>query len=350
MKNYFKRKLNGKVGLPPGSTIYSGEEKQNTIIHLYKYDEKTFDEKQVETIADIKFDSNLVNWIHISGFENHELILEIISLLDIHSLMAEDIFNMEHIPKFEEYDNSSLIILKNYFYKDNSIKANHCSIYLESNIVISFQEYPNEILDKKIERLRLAKGKTRSKKADYLFFVIIDSFVDTYFIFFEDVREKISGLEDKLLTNKKENCINEIYELNSMLNYVRKSIFPLKDALYYINEEGIDIIAKENLIFFRDIEDHMREIIQHYESFGGLIRGLIDLNENNVNSNTNETMKVLTIIASIFIPLTFIAGIYGMNFDYIPELREPNGYFFALGVMSVIALGLIIFMKYKKWF
>jgi magnesium transporter len=347
---YFTRCLTNKVGLPPGVIVYTGTEEQSTGIELFKYDEHTFERTEINSLSEIKFEEKKVNWLNISGFGNQELIKEIIAEIGIHNIFAEDIFNMDHLPKYEEHGDSILFILKSYIYSENRLKKNHCSLYLYKNVIISFQEIPNTFLDKKVERISAKKGRARYKNADYMFFVLIDAFIDSYYSMFEEVREEISRLEETLLTTKKKNCINEIYELNKKLNYLRKEIIPLRDALRVLLNDEPSIIDETNYIYFRDCVDHINELIQFHESFGGLVKGLIDLNENNINSNTNEVMKVLTIIASIFIPLSFIAGLYGMNFEYIPELKFEYGYFAALGMMGFIASGLLVFMKIKKWF
>ena len=347
---FFNKKLSGKVGLPPGEIIYTGIETKPTNVQLYKYDQDSFESVDVSSISDINFEDDKVNWLNISGFENQNLISDIISSIEIHSLFAEDIFNMDHMPKFEEHEESILFVVKNYISSENKILQNHCSIYLKDNIVVSFQELPNDFLDKKIERISTGKGKARYKNADYMFFVLLDAFIDSYYSLFEEIREEISQLEESLLKSKKKNRINDIYDLNTRLTYIRKEIFPLRDALRKLQIDDVHFIEDENNIYFNDAIDHVNELIQFHESFGGLVRGLIDLNENNMNSNTNEVMKVLTIIASIFIPLSFIAGVYGMNFENMPELRWHYGYYFALGLMFIIAVGLLAYMKYKKWF
>ncbi len=347
---FFNKVLTGKVGLPPGMIIYTGVETMPTSIQMYKYDEKFFECVEITSSSDIKFEKEKVNWINISGFENQGLIKEIISSVGMHNLFAEDIFNMDHMPKYEEHEESVLFVLKNYVKSEGFLKKNHCSVYLKDNIIISFQEIPNDYLDKKIERISQGNGKARYKNADYMFFVLLDAFIDSYYTLFEEIREEISTLEELLLKSKKENKINDIHELSTRLTFVRKEIFPLRDALRSLYEDDLNIIAEDNHIYFNDAIDHVSELIQYYESFGGLVRGLIDLNENNINSTTNEIMKVLTIVASIFIPLSFIAGVYGMNFEYMPELKFQYGYFFAIGLMIFIAGGLLTYMKIKKWF
>lgn len=349
MNKYYTKKLTNKVGLPPGAIVYSGDEKQPTTVMYYSYDDKVFEQIEVKNILDIKLDDSKVNWINISGFDNNDLIMNIIESVEIHTLLAEDIFNMEHFPKFEEHENSILFILKNYFIKNDLIQQNHCSVFLKDNLVISFQEHSNDILDKKVERISLAKGKARYKKADYLFFVLLDAFIDSYYTIFEEIREELNILENSLIKNKKQNRINEIYALNKKLNYVRKGIQPLREAIKTLIDDEVGVIEEANFIYFRDAYDHVNDLMQLYESFGGIIKGLIDLNESNLNSSTNEVMKVLTIIATIFIPLTFIAGVYGMNFENMPELQYKHGYFVVWAVMIVVLILMVSYFRRKKW-
>ncbi len=346
---YLNKKLDGKVGLPPGAIVYSGDKVNPTKILLYQYDEKSFNEREIKNLSDLVIDEKKINWIEISGFENDKLIMEIINSIGIHNIIAEDIFNMNHIPKFEEHDDTILCILKNHFINGESVIQNHCSVLLKKNLVISFQEYQNDLLEKKIDRISQAKGKARFKKADYMFFVLLDAFVDSYYTFFEEIREEINSLEDKLISDKKENRIQDIYEISKKNNFVRKGIYPLREAVKEIVDLGGSFIEPANQIYFRDTYDHINELLQLQESFTSTIRSLIDLNENNISNSMNEIMKMLTIVATIFIPLTFVAGIYGMNFEIMPELGWKYGYFTVWGVMILIAVFMIFFIRKKKW-
>ena len=248
--NNLNKKLDSKVGLPPGTIVYSGDKLNPTKVMLYQYDEKSFNEREIKNISDLVIDEKKVNWLEISGFENEKLIMEIINSIGIHNIIAEDIFNMNHPPKFEEDDDTILCILKNHFIKGESIIQNHCSILLKQNLVISFQEYQNDLLDKKIDRISQAKGKARFKKSDYMFFVLLDAFVDSYYIFFEEIREEINTLEDQLISEKKENRIQDIYGISKKNSFIRKGIYPLKEAVKEIVDFGGSFIETENQIYF----------------------------------------------------------------------------------------------------
>ena len=190
----------------------------------------------------------------------------------------------------------------------------------------------------KIDRIQNAKGRARTKNADYLFFVLLDSFIDSYYTYFESLREETHRLDEKILLESSKNHIEEIYNLKNKLTDVRKNLFPLKTAINELLTDESELIAEDNFKYFNDCKDHVNELTEYYNSFGEIISNLIILNENNLNSSTNKIMKLLTIISTIFIPLTFVAGIYGMNFSHMPELEWEYGYFFTISVMIIIGL------------
>lgn len=351
MIKLFSKKISHKVGLPPGTLTYTGEKLLPTKIEHIYYDKENFNSVMIDDIRDINILDNNVNCINVVGFENIELIQTLSLHLGLHTLSLEDILNNEHPPKFEEFENSAIILLKNYAdISKNGVEQNHCAIFFKDNLIVTFQEFSNPILDRKIERIKKALGKSRNKKSDYLLFVVLDAFVDTYYSYFEELRRDIEKLEEELLLEKKGNRIKDIYLLNKRLSYIRKNILPLKEAIIDLIADEIEYIDEINFKYFQDILDHTKELADYYQSFDTLVKGLIELNESNINSTANEIMKILTIVAAIFIPLSFIAGVFGMNFENMPELKWQYGYFVTLGFMAAITLGLLIFMKTKKWF
>lgn len=348
----FTRKLDRKIGRTPGDTNYYGEEdRKETIINLYQYNLDNITERIIHSHEEINtVSSDMVTWIDIEGFQNIELIKNIGSRLDIHEMVLEDIFNVNHLPKYEEGDKYLIFIIKSFNEEGDATKTEQVILLMKKNLVISFRENVNKLLLPKIERLKAAKGRARGKNADYLFFVLLDTFVDSYYYYFERIREKINNLDTQILQNTDENHIQEIYELKNELTSVRNYLFPLKTAINELLSDESELIDEDNYKFYNDCKDHINELIEYYNSFGEMINNLVTLNENNLNNNTNRIMKVLTIIATIFIPLTFIAGIYGMNFEYMPELSWKYGYFAAILSMFLIGLLILIFMKKKKWF
>lgn len=347
----FSRKLDRKVGFAPGDTNYFGEEvRSETFVKCINYNLSEINEiapKSVDEILEISDDKN--TWIDIEGFANLELIKQIGMKYDIHEMTIEDVLNVNHLPKYEEGEEYILFVLKNFREGANKANGNHVSILLKKNLVISFREAKSNLLPPKIERIKAGKGRARRKGADYLFFVLLDAFIDSYYYYFEYLREQIGELDDKILRETNENHIQEIYDLKNELTSIRKNLFPLKTSINELITDDNDLIEEDNFKYFNDCKDHVNELIEYYHSFNEMINNLITLNESNLNNQTNRIMKVLTIIATIFIPLTFIAGLYGMNFEYMPELKWKYGYFIALGTMILLGIIILIFMKKKKW-
>lgn len=348
----FSRKLNRKVGRPAGDLSYFGEDtRRSTKIRMIQYNNDEYEESTIDEISKIEnLDlSEKYTWIDIEGFEDAEKIKEIARIFDIHDLVVEDTFNTDHMPKYEEGEDYLLFVLKSFSEIDTIISSNQVTILLKQNLVISFQEEPNSIILPKIERIKNSKGRSRSKKADYLFFVLLDAFIDSYYTYFESIREETNRLDEKILLETSTNHIEKIYDLKNKLTDIRKNLFPLKSAINELLADESELIEEDNFRYFNDCKDHINELTEFYNSFGEIINNLIILNENNLNSSTNKIMKLLTIISTIFIPLTFIAGLYGMNFNNMPELNWEYGYFFALSLMAGIGLIIVSIMKHKKW-
>lgn len=349
----FKKKLNQSVGRAPGEfTYYGEEERKETTIRVIQYNNEEFDQRILSGKDQIKdiYENNKVTWIDIEGFSNLDMITSICKTFEVHDLLVEDALNTDHIPKYEEGEEYLVFSLKNFREEGNNIKDTHVTLLMKKKLVISFQEESSSIIPPKVERIKAGKGRARRKGSDYLFFVLIDSFLDSYYTFFENLREEINEIDDMLLVARHKNHIEDIYDLKNKLTSVRKNLFPLKIAINELMTDESELIEDENLKYFNDSKDHINELIEYYNSFAEMINNLVSLNENNIANNTNRVMKVLTIIATVFIPLTFIAGIYGMNFSNMPELNWQYGYYYALFFMFVIGLAIVGLMKWKKWF
>lgn len=348
----FNKKLNRKVGRAPGDLTYFGEEtRRETKIRLIQYNKDKYDRQTITELSqleDITY-TDKITWIDIEGFEDTETIKSLSRIFNIHDLAVEDAFNTDHIPKYDEGEDYILFVLKSFSENKTNINVNQVTLLLKNNIVISYQEEPNSILLAKIDRIENSKGRARTKKADYLFFVLLDAFIDSYYNFFESLREETHKLDEKILLESSKNHIEEIYNLKNKLTAVRKNLFPLKTAINELLTDESELIDEDNYKYFNDCKDHVNELTEYYNSFGEIINNLIILNENNLNSSTNKIMKLLTIISTIFIPLTFIAGIYGMNFRRMPELEWEYGYFFTISLMLIIGITILVIMKRKKW-
>lgn len=360
MPKLFK-KISKTAGLVPGTLVHVGEEKTEQVkIKIIDYDEKNVEEKEIKSIEEcFSFkDTPTVTWINVDGIHNLEIIQKLGEHFSFHPLILEDIVNTAQRPKLEDFESYIFIVLKMLYLceKRGEIKSEQVSLILGSNFVISFQEKEGDIFNPIRERIRNARGRIRKLGADYLVYSLLDVIVDNYFIILEEIGEQIEGAEEKLITAPTPQTIQTIHNLKRNLIFLRKAVWPLREVVNTLERGESKLIKKPTHIFLRDIYDHTFQVIDTIETFRDTVSGLLDIYLSSVSNRMNEVMKVLTIIATIFIPLTFIAGIYGMNFNpavspfNMPELNWRYGYIFAWAIMLITALGMIVYFKRKKWF
>jgi len=369
MNNYLKFKKNSgnkkksriyrvrkkQPGLPPGTLVHTGMKKiENVVIDVTEYSEETLNEKMVEQTEEIfKYrDSNLISWINICGLHDTSVLEKIGNHFNIHSLVLEDILNTEQRPKLDDYESQLYCVLKSIEYDENAgeITSEQVSFVLNKNWLITFQERLPDCFDPIRERLRKSKGRIRKCGADYLMYTLMDLVVDNYFAVLEKIGDSIQDLEDELVTQPKTENLNTIYKLRRELLFLRKSVLPLREVLNTMVRDDFDQISAGTDVFIRDVYDHVIQVMDTVETYREMISGMLDTYLSSVSNRMNEVMKVLTIIATIFIPLTFIAGVFGMNFDHFPELHWK--WFYPLGFWStIIVLGFLmyLFFKRKKW-
>ena len=348
------RKTARKVGLPPGTLVQVEEKKaEKAKISLIDYDEAQFQEKEVATIEEcFPFkDKPSVTWINIDGVYQVEVIEKIGAHFGIHSLILEDIMHTVQRPKMEDFEDYIFVVVRMIYYDDkkNDIEAEQVSIILGTNFVISFQEKEGDVFDHVRERIRKNKGRIRKMKADYLAYALLDTIVDHYFIVLEKLGEKIEGMEEELVTNPTPVTLQTIHTLKRELIFLRKSIWPLREVISVLERGELSLIHESTGIYLRDVYDHTIQVVDTIETFRDMVSGMLDIYLSSISNKMNEVMKVLTIIATIFIPLTFVAGLYGMNFKYIPELEWHWGYFAVLFVMVIIGFGMVMYFRNKKW-
>jgi len=266
-------------------------------------------------------------------------------------LVLEDVVNTDHRPKFEEYDEYYYSIVKMLTYDDKKkeINSEQVSFILGKNYLITFQEIEGDVFDSIRERLRKNKGRVRREDSGYLCYTLMDSIVDNYFSVLETIADETEQLEDILLKNADSSVLQRIHQLKRQLIFMRKSVWPLREILGSIDRLESDLIKSGSKLFFRDVYDHTIHIIDTVENLRDIVTGMLDIYLSTVSNRMNEVMKVLTIIATIFIPLTFLAGIYGMNFQYMPELSWKFGYPMALGAMGLVGIIMLVFFRRKKW-
>jgi magnesium transporter len=322
------------------------------ILELIRYNKeeyKKFDQHNVDDVLK-NLQSEQVNWINLDGLHDNTIIEKLQNRFGLHTLLVEDILN-EQRPKSEEYDDYLYFTMKMlHRIEDNKIEYEQISFVLGTNYLLTFQEIAGDLFDQFRERIRLDLGKVRKKKADYLLYRLIDIIVDNYYIIIDNIGGQIEDLEDKLEENSTDDTFRQIQSLRKELIYLRKAVNPLREALGSIVKGETSFVEEENLRYFRDVYDHTIHVIDSLDSYKDLLSSIMDMHINSINAKTNKVMKLLTVITTIFIPLTFIAGIYGMNFEYMPELKWIYGYPFVLGTMGVMLIGMIFYFKRKNWF
>jgi len=322
-------------------------------ITIMDYDEAQFEEKEVETIDECFLfkDKPTVTWINIDGLHQVEILEKLGECYGLHPLVLEDILNTDQRPKMEDYGEYIYIVLKALDYNDksNEIETEQISLILGSNFVFSFQEREGDTFDPIRERLRNSKGRIRKMGADYLAYTLLDSIVDNYFIILERLGEKIEFLEEKLVTQPTPETLQIIHHLKRDMIFLRKAVWPLREVISSLERGESSLIKESTRIYLRDVYDHTIQTIDTIETYRDMVSGMLDIYLSSVSNRLNSVMKVLTIIATIFMPLTFLAGVYGMNFKFMPELEWRWGYAFIWLVMVGIGVFMLLYFRKKRW-
>lgn len=343
-----------KLGQIPGSVIYTGNRaKSKLFIEAFDYNKAYCLEKELSSIEEA-FSFGLedtITWININGLNHVNAIEDLGNHYELHPLVLEDIVNISQRPKIDEYEDYLFVVVKMLYYDTNeNMVSEQVSFILGKNYLLTFQEAEGDVFDDVRDRIRSARGRVRNMPADYLLYILIDAIVDHYFSVVELLGNKIEDLESDIFSgNVTDNTTKNIQNLKREILRVRRSIFPLREIINRIEKNESTLIHKKTITYYRDIYDHLIQVSENIDIYREMIWSLMDMYMTTISNKMNEVMKVLTIMASIFIPLTFIAGIYGMNFNYIPELQFKYGYFAVWGVMIVIFLGMLYYFKRKKW-
>jgi magnesium transporter len=347
-------KSNRMTGLAPGTPIHIGERRaESAKITVFNYDASTVRERRLGSVEECREcrDSEGVLWINIDGIHDISVVETVGRLFGIHPLVQEDIVNANQRPKLEEYDNYLFAIVKMLYEETASgiLQTEQVSIIVAPKIVISFQEKEGDVFHPVRERLRTGKGIVRQRGSDYLAYCLIDAIVDHYYQIMEKLEDRIMPLEKVVVDDPQPRVLQTIHDLKSDLVFLRRSLWPLREMLARLYREPLPLIQQDTRPFLRDVHDHTIQIIEILESFQEIVSGMMDIYMSSISNRMNSIMKVLTIIATIFIPLTFIAGVYGMNFKHMPELAWRWGYPAVWGVMILVFVGMLIFFKRKKW-
>jgi magnesium transporter len=349
-----KNKKRKKAGLPPGTVVFTGEKKGENIDLVYvRYGlegvEERFYTNELPSLMPAIHEN--VAWYDLRGLDNVSILQDFGTAFDIHPLILEDIANVGQRPKFEEYDNGIFIVAQAFRFKslDLTFQTEQVSFYVGKNYVISFQEDSEDLFAFIREQIKVGKSRICHKKSDYLAYILVDFIVDQYLEILDQVEEKIEHLEIEVSSSPTPRVKSQLYQLKRELNGFKKNVFLLREAIGRWTRTEVDLVEPTTIVYLRDLLDHVNLTLERSESFRDVLTDLQGLYISELSAKANSVINLLTIISTIFIPLTFIVGVYGMNFDNMPELHSPNGYYVVWALMGTIAIGLVLFFKHRKW-
>lgn len=352
-----KHKLR-KPGISPGelSGFDHTDESEYADIYLIQYGEAGLSESKVESVDKMivpTADDKQVYWYNIDGVNNPIQLADIEKKYSLHPLLMEDIASAEQRPKLDDYDNCLFLTIKMIRLDEalSTIYSEQVSFVVFKNLILSFQEKNKEgdVFNPNRLRLRQNKGRIRRMGVDYLLYSLLDTIVDHYFEIMEYVGDKLETIEQDMLANPQPEKLKELYKFRRELIYLRKSVWPLREVIVKLERDDCPMISDDVKPFLRDVYDHTIQVIETVESTRDILSGIVDVYLSSVSNRMNSVMKVLTVISTIFMPLAFITGLYGMNFDNMPELHNQNGYYIVIGVCLTIAIGMLVYFQRKKW-
>ena len=344
-----------KAGLPPGTLVHLGRHvAEKATITVINYNEDTYRVKET-TSTDECFsliDPSMVTWINVDAVSDPQTVEAIGKHFGLHPLLLEDVMNTDQRPKMDNYDDYLFLVLKMIMINvdTRAPEADQVSFVLGRNYLISFLERPSEVFLSAVERLQAERSRIRKNGPDYLLYTLVDVIVDNYFAIIDKGSEILEELEARVIRGVRTETLIDIQRRKRDFMFLRKSISPLRDVLLAIERNDTDLISPSLMVFFRDIADHSIRVIDNIETSREMLSGMLDIYLSSVSNRLNEVMKVLTVISTIFMPLTFIAGVYGMNFHNMPEIGWPYGYYASLVLMALVVITMLIFFKRKKWF
>ncbi|NWF49961.1 MAG: magnesium/cobalt transporter CorA [Ignavibacteriaceae bacterium] len=354
-KKKIYRRSAKKPGLSPGTLIYTGDKKEEAIkISRFQYKDDSYEEKEFKSLIDClnTIDDSYNFWINIDGIHNVGLVEDVGKSYGIHPLVLEDILNPVQRPKIEDYDEYIFIVLRMLTFnpKDQNIEWEQLSMIWGSNYLVTFQEAQGDVFEPVRERIRTGKGKIRKEGIDYLVYTLLDAVVDSYFSTLESIGDSIENLEDTLIENPSKLIQGSIHTLRRNLILIKKSVWPLREVLSTVLREEPELVKTSTRIYLRDVYDHSIQVIDTVESYRDILSGILETYLSSLSTKLNQVIKILTIISTIFIPLTFLSGVYGMNFKFMPELEIP--WFYPWGFWGIIILlsgVMLTLFKKRKW-
>jgi magnesium transporter len=347
-----RKKSSGKI---PGSLIHLGTKKiDQPLIRFTNFTTEKVIEFEPEKLEDCLpyISKGTVSWISLYGLHDEQLIQKLGELFDIHGLLLEDMLNTDQRPKISETDKLQIIILKTLDFneKTKELSSDQISMILDENFLITLQEKEGHYFDPIRERIRKGTGRVRRKEADYLTYVLLDTIVDNYLLNIEILGDIIEKTEARIFLPNQKGLIQEIYQHKTEINFLRKTVRPVKEIVHQLIENESGFISDDDLKYFRDLNDLITQATESIEIYQMMLNDQMNIYHATLDNRANEIMKVLTVLSAFFIPMTFLAGVYGMNFDNLPEIHWVNGYFYFWGMIMVITISLFIYFKRKKWF
>jgi len=350
-----RSRRSAKAGLPPGSLVHVGKHAAGkATITVATYDAGEFRIKESSSVEECfsLVDPSRVTWINVDGISDAKTVEAIGTHFNLHPLLMEDVMNTDQRPKMEDYDNLLFLVVRVLSPGNGTggIEAEQSSFVLGDRCLISFQERKTDLFKGVIDRLQMVRSRVRKSGADYLLYSLIDVVVDNYFVILERMGDNVEEIETKLISGGRVETLNALQKMKKDLIYLRRSVWPLREVLSGLERGESRLISGTLHVFFRDIYDHTIHAIDTIETLRDMLSGMLDIYLSSVSNRLNQVMKVLTIISTIFIPLTFIAGVYGMNFKNMPEIGWPYGYPAVVVLMVLVSLAMLYYFKKKKWF
>ncbi len=351
-KKKHRRKIS-KRGMPPGTLVYTGDRPANpSAVLTMRFDEQHYEEQETYVREWLEIPDSLI-WVDVCGLTDTSLIAQIGDDFHIHPLAQEDILNTHQRAKLDEYDNGLFFILHNLRLDPGHLDLNseQIAVFAGKNFAVSFQEDPDDSFAAVRKRAREGVGRLRKKGSDYLAYAIVDTIVDGYYILLDDIESQILELEESMYNNGSDpSCKARIFELKRVVNQFRHRLLPLRDAVARFYRTESDLVEESNRLYLRDVVDHVAQILDGIDNQRDILDSMEALYHAEAANRLNDVMRVLTVISTIFIPLSFVAGVYGMNFNNMPELHWRYGYFAVLGIMFLASLGMLYYFRKKKWF
>jgi len=348
-----RKRGTAQIGLSPGTPIHTGEQRvEQTAISLIDYNEAQAHERALSPKECARYrNPGTVSWINVDGLHEVPVLEEIAECFSLHALVLEDILDTNQRPKLEDYGEYLYIVLKMLTYDQEArrLGVEQISFVVGQGYVLSFQEAGGDVLDPVRQRIRTGKGKIRRMGSDYLVYALLDAIVDSHFVVLEELGELVEDLEDELVAAPGTGMLQTVHELKRDMVHIRRSVWPLREVVGALERGDCELVTDETRVFVRDLYDHTVQVIETVESLRDVLSGMLDIYLSSISNRMNEVMKVLTIIGTIFMPLTFIVGLYGMNFKQMPELDKPWGYPMVWGV-CLVSTGLMVwFFRRRKW-